>query len=54
MKYLLPEIGRADKRVLILALGHGAHYDWSVCHALEPNIFPSGPPTQSISTLYAL
>ena len=32
-----------------LALGHGAR---SVRHDLGPNIFPSGPPTQSISTYF--
>ena len=32
-----------------LALGHGVR---SIRHDLEPNIFPSGPPTQSISTCY--
>ena len=31
-------------------VAHGPLYAWSVRHDLGPNIFPSGPPTQAIST----
>ena len=33
-------------------MAHGPRYARSVRHDLGPNIFPSGPPTQSISTYY--
>ena len=31
---------------------HGPRFARYVCHDLEPNIFPSGPPTQSTSAYY--
>ena len=34
-------------------MAHGPHCARSVRHDLGPNIFPSGPPTQSISTYYS-
>ena len=44
---------RSGRTRKYLALGHAARTSRSarsVRHDLEPNIFPSGPPTQSIST----
>ena len=46
IKCLLTEF-RSRRTGKYLALGHGAR---SVRHDLGPNIFQSGPPTQSIST----
>ena len=46
IKCLLTKLGRAG-RENIWRSGNGAR---SVRHDLGPNIFPSGPPTQSIST----
>ena len=46
IKCLLTELGRA------LVMAHGPRCARSVRHDLGPNIFPSGPPTQSISTYY--
>ena len=42
IKCLLTELGMA----------HGPRHAQSMCHDHRPNIFPSGPPTQSISTYY--
>ena len=52
-EYVLTEFrtGRTGK---YLALDHGPRCARSVSHDLWPNIFPSGPPTQSISTYNCL
>ena len=50
IKCLLTELGRAGREnIWPEVMAHGAR---SVRHDLGPNIFPSGPPTQSISTYY--
>ena len=51
IKCLLTEFGRAGRENIWLSvMTHGPRCARSVRHDLEPNIFPSGPPTQSIST----
>ena len=51
IKCLLTEFGRARRENIWLSvMKHGPRCARSVRHDLEPNIFPSGPPTQSIST----
>ena len=52
-KCLLTEWGRAGRENMWLSVRmHGPRYVWFIHPDLEPNIFPSGPPTQSISTYY--
>ena len=44
IKCLFTELGQARREnIWLLVIQHGGH-------DLEPNIFPSGPPTQPIST----
>ena len=51
IKCLLSELGRAGREnIWPSVMGHGPRCARSVRHDLGPNIFPSGPPTQSIST----
>ena len=51
IKCLLTELGRAGREnIWPSVMAHGLRCAWSVRHDLGPNIFPSGPPTQSIST----
>ena len=50
IKCLLTELGRAVQENIWLLVITGPLCAHSVRHDLEPNIFPSGPPTQSIST----
>ena len=51
IKCLLTEFGRAGRENIWLSvMKHGPRCARSVRHDLEPNIFPSGPLTQSIST----
>ena len=51
MKCLLTELGRAGREnIWPSVMAHGPRCARSVRHDLGPNIFPSGPPTQSIST----
>ena len=51
IKYLLPESGRARwENIWLSVMVHGPRCAWSLCYYLEPNIFLSSPPTQSIST----
>ena len=46
IKCLLTELGRARREnIWLLVMAY-------VRHDLEPNTFPSGPPTQPISTYY--
>ena len=53
IKCLLTELGRAGREnIWPLVMAHGPRCARSVRHDLGPNIFPSGPPTQSISTYY--
>ena len=53
-KCLLTELGRAGREnIWPSVIAHGPRCARSVRHDLGPNIFPSGPPTQSISTYYA-
>ena len=53
IKCLLPELGRAGQENVWLSVRtHRPRCARSVRPDLEPNIFPSGPPTQSISTYY--
>ena len=55
IKYLLTKLGQARwENILLSFMKYGSCYIWSVCHNHEPNIFPSSPPTQSISTYYVL
>ena len=51
IKCLLTELGRAGRENIWT---HGPRCARSVRPDLEPNIFPSGPPTQSISTYYII
>ena len=51
IKCLLTELGLAGwENIWPLVMAHRPRCTRSVRHDLEPNIFPSGPPTQSIST----
>ena len=51
IKCLLTELGRAGREnIWPLVMAHGARCARSVRHDLGPNISPSGPSTQSIST----
>ena len=51
IKCLLTELGRAkQKNIWPSVIAHGPHCARSVRHDLGPNIFLSGPPTQSTST----
>ena len=53
IKCLLTERGRAGRENIWLSVRtHGPRCPRSLRHDLEPNIFPSGPLTQSISTYY--
>ena len=53
IKCLLTELGRAGREnIWPSVMAHGPRCARSVRHDLGPNIFPSGPPTQSISTYY--
>ena len=53
IKCLLTELGRAGREnIWHSVMAHGPCCTRSVRHDLRPNIFPSGPPTQSISTYY--
>ncbi len=50
-KMLLTELGRAGwENIWLSVRTHGPRYARSVRPDLKPNIFLSGPPTQSIST----
>ena len=50
IKCLLTELGRAGREnIWPWVMAHGPRCARSVRHDLGPNIFPSGPPTQSIS-----
>ena len=51
IKCLLTELGRAGREnIWPSVISHGPRCAQSVRHDHGPNIFPSGPPTQSIST----
>ena len=51
IKCLLTELGRAGREnIWHSVVAHGPRCAWSVSHDLWPNIFPSRPPTKSIST----
>ena len=52
IKCLLTELGRAGRENIWPSRGqaYGTRCARSVRHDLGPNIFPSGPPTHSIST----
>ena len=51
IKCLLTELGRAgQENIWPSFMAHGPSTVRSVRHDLGPNIFPFGPPTQSIST----
>ena len=51
IKCLLTELGRAGREnIWPSVIVHGPRCARSVRHDLGPKIFPSGPPTQSIST----
>ena len=51
IKCLLTELGRAGREnIWPEVMAHGPCCARSVRHDLGPNIFLSGPPTQSIST----
>ena len=51
IKYLFTELGWTEwENIWLLIMANRPHCAQSVRHALEPNIFLSGPPTQSIST----
>ena len=51
IKCLLTELGRAgQENIWPSVMAHGPRRARSVSHDLGPNIFQSGPPTQSIST----
>ena len=51
IKCLLTELGRAGREnIWPSVMAHGPRCARSVRHDLRPNIFPSCPPTQSIST----
>ena len=51
IKCLLTELGRARQENIWLSfVAHGPRYAQSARHDLGPNIFPSRPPIQSIST----
>ena len=53
IKCLLTELGRAGREnIWPSVMAHGPRCARSVRHDIGPNIFPSGPPTQSISTYY--
>ena len=53
IKCLLTELGRAGREnIWPSVMAHGPRCARSVRHDLGPNIFPSGPPTQSINTYY--
>ena len=55
IKCLLTELGRAGRENIWLSVRtHGPRCARSVRPVLEPNIFPSGPPTQSISTYFSI
>ena len=51
IKCLLTELGRAGREnIWPFVMAHRPRCARSVSHDLGPNIFPCGPPTQSIST----
>ena len=51
IKCLLTELGRSgQENIWPSVMAHGPRCARSVRYDLGPNIFPSGPPTQSIST----
>ena len=53
IKCLLTELGWAGQEdIWHSVMAHGPRCAWSLCHDLGPNIFLSGPPTQSISTYF--
>ena len=53
IKCLLTELGRAGREnIWPSVISHGPRCARSVRHDHGPNIFLSGPPTQSISTYY--
>ena len=55
IKCLLTELGRAGREnIWPSVMAHGPRCARSVRHDLGSNIFPSGPPTQSVSTYYFL
>ena len=55
IKCLLTELGRAGREnIWPSVMAQGPRCARSVRHDLGPNIFPSGPPTQSISTYFLL
>ena len=50
IKCLLTELGRAGREnIWHSVMAHGPRYAQTLHHNLGPNIFPSGPPSQSIS-----
>ena len=54
IKCLLTESGRDRwENIWLLVIMFGPRCTRAVRHDLEPNIFPSGPPTQSVSTYYS-
>jgi len=55
IKCLLTELGMAGrKNIWPSVIAHGPCWARSIRHDPGPNIFPSGPPTQSISTYSCL
>ena len=55
IKCLLTELGRTGREnIWPSVMAHGPRCARSVRHDLGPNIFPSGPLTQSISKYYAI
>ena len=55
IKCLLTELGRTGREnIWPSVMAHGPRCAQSVRHDLGPNIFPSGPLTQSISKYYAI
>ena len=55
IKCLLTELGQAEgENIWPPVMAHRPHCTRSICYDFGPNIFPSGPPTQSISTYLGL
>ena len=51
--HLLTESGRVKREnICFSVMAHGTRCSRSVRYDLEPNNFPSGPPTQLISTMF--
>ena len=54
-KYLLTEFGWAgQENIWLSVMAHGPHCSQSIHYDFNPNIFLSGPPTQSLSTYYVI